>query len=74
MPGWYLHDITLDTALELLGVDDQPAIMRHSEFARPDFAGVTVNLDLGDDRKPPHPSAAHRRCRARSTYRHCGGD
>jgi len=50
MPGWYLHDITLDTALELLGVDDQPAIMRHSEFARPDFAGVTVNLDLGDDR------------------------
>ena len=24
--------------------------MRHSEFARPDFACVTVNLDLGDDR------------------------
>jgi hypothetical protein len=32
------------------GVDDQPAIMRDSEFARRDLAGIAVDLDLGDDR------------------------
>ena len=34
---------------ELIGVDDQPAIMRYGEFLRPDLAGAAVDLDLGAD-------------------------
>ena len=45
-----LDDIALDAALEPIGVDDQPAIMRDGEFARPHLAGAAVDLDLGDDR------------------------
>jgi hypothetical protein len=39
-----------DAAPEPVGVDDQPAIMRDGECARPDLADATVDLDLGDDR------------------------
>ena len=31
-------------------VDDQAAVVRDRELARPDLAGRAVDLDLGDDR------------------------
>jgi hypothetical protein len=37
-------------APEPVGVDDQPAIVCHGEFACPHLAGAAVDLDLGDDR------------------------
>ena len=45
-----LDDVAFDAEAQAVGVDDQPAIMRHGEFARPDFAAAAVDLDLGDDR------------------------
>jgi hypothetical protein len=45
-----LDDIAFDAAPQPIGVDDQPAIMRHGEFARPDFAATAFDLDLEDDR------------------------
>jgi hypothetical protein len=33
-----LHDIALDSAEEPDGADDQPAIVGHDEFPRPDLA------------------------------------
>ena len=49
-PTGALDDVAFDAAPEPLGVDDQPAIMCHGEFARPHLAGMAADLDLGDDR------------------------
>jgi hypothetical protein len=54
VPG---NDIAFDAASQPIRADDQPAIMRHSEFAGPHLAGMPVHLDLGDD-----PMTAPERC------------
>jgi len=45
-----LDDIAFDAAPQPVRVDDQPAIMRDGEFARPHLAIAPIDLDLGDDR------------------------
>jgi hypothetical protein len=43
-----LSEEAFDAALEPVQVDDQPAIMRDSELARPYLAGMAIDLDLGE--------------------------
>ena len=45
-----LDGIAFDAASQPIWADDQPAIMRHSEFAGPHLAGMPVHLNPGDDR------------------------